>query len=131
MSIRVHRKAFRAIKLLDVNKSLFMRLHFTIGLDVVTVSNSAEFKSFLLIMCTDAPESTTNSRSSGLRFDGGRHLYSKGEKNVALSCSFNFNTLFGQLPRCFAGTLLLPLCLLLRRILKFWSIGATLVRFPG
>ena len=38
-----------------------MRLHFTIGcdnlvglLDVVTVSNSAEFKSFLLIMCIDA-----------------------------------------------------------------------------
>ena len=36
---------------------------------------------------------------------------------------------FGQLPRCFAGTLLLPLCLLLRPILKFWSVGAALVRF--
>ena len=37
--------------------------------------------------------------------------------------------IFGQLPRCFAGTLLLPLCLLLRPILKFWSVGAALMRF--
>ena len=44
-------------------------------------------------MCIDAPESKTNSRSSGLRFDAGKHLFSEGEKNVALSWSFNFNTL--------------------------------------
>ena len=31
-----------------------------------------------------------NARSSGLRIDAGRHLFSVGEKNVALSCSFNF-----------------------------------------
>ena len=37
----------------------------------------------------------------------------------------------GQPPRCFAGTLLLPLCLLLRPILKFWSVGATLMRFTS
>ena len=37
--------------------------------------------------------------------------------------------MFGQFPRCFAGTLLLPLCLLLRPILKFWSVGAALMRF--
>ena len=43
-------------------------------------------------MCIDAPESTTNSRSSGLRVDAGKHLFSEGEKNVALSCSLNFNT---------------------------------------
>ena len=35
-------------------------------------------------MCIDAPESTTNSRSSGLRVDAGRHQFSEGEKNVAL-----------------------------------------------
>ena len=46
----------------------------------------------MLIICTDAPESTTNSRSSGLRFDAGKHQFSEGEKNVALSCSFNYNT---------------------------------------
>ena len=44
-------------------------------------------------MCIDAPESTTNSLSSGFRVDAGRHLFSEGEKNVALWCSFNFNTL--------------------------------------
>ena len=58
--------------------------------DFVKVSISASLKSFLLIMCIDVPESTTNSRSSGFRVDEGRHLFSKGEKNVALSCSFNF-----------------------------------------
>ena len=57
--------------------------------DFVKVSISASLKSFLLIICIDAPESTTNSRSSGLWFDAGRHLFSEGEKNVALSCSFN------------------------------------------
>ena len=36
-------------------------------LDVVTVSNSAKFISFFLIMCIDAPESTTNYLSSDLR----------------------------------------------------------------
>ena len=60
-------------------------------LDVVTVSNSAEFKSFLLIMCIDAPESTTNYLSSGLIVDcEGRHQFSEGEKNVVLLFSFNF-----------------------------------------
>ena len=60
--------------------------------DFVKVSISASLKSFLLIMCIDAPESTTNSRSSGLRLDASRHLFSEGEKNVALSGPFNFNT---------------------------------------
>ena len=57
--------------------------------DFVKVSTSASLKSFLLIMCIDAPESTTNSRSSSLRVDAGKHLFSEGEKNVALSCSFS------------------------------------------
>ena len=121
---------------LDIHNCLFMRLHLSIGgyglsqglYDFVKVSISALLKSFLLIMCIDAQESTKNSRSSGFNVDAGRHLFSEGEKNLALSCSFNLNTFFGQLPRCFAGTLLLPLCLL-RPILKFWSVGATLMRF--
>ena len=58
--------------------------------DFVKVSISASFKSFLLIICIDALESTTNSHSSGLRVGAGKHLFSEGEKNVALSCSFNF-----------------------------------------
>ena len=43
---------------------------------------------FLLIICIDARESKTNSRSSGLRFNAGRHLFSEDEKNVALSYFF-------------------------------------------
>ena len=40
-------------------------------------------------MCIDAPESTTNSHSSGLRVDGaGRHPFSEGEKNTALFSLF-------------------------------------------
>ena len=64
--------------------------------DFVKLSMSASLKSFLLIMCIDAPESTTNSRSSSLRLDAGKHLFSEGEKNVALSCSFNFDTLWAS-----------------------------------
>ena len=60
--------------------------------DFVKISISASLKSFLLIMCIDAPESTTNSRSLGLKVDASRHLFSEGEKNVALSCSLNSNT---------------------------------------
>ena len=64
--------------------------------DFVKVSISALLKSFLLIICIDALEFTTNSRSSGLRVDARRHLFSEGEKNVALSCSYNFNTLLAS-----------------------------------
>ena len=35
-------------------------------------------------MCIDAPASTTNSRSSGVRVDAGRHQCSEGEKNAVL-----------------------------------------------
>ena len=114
-----------------------MRLHFSIGCSdcrrTTRFRQSIHFSRIqvlLLIMCIDAPESTTNSRSSGLGFDGaGRHLFSEGEKNAVLSFSFNFLNTFGQPSRCFTGTLLLPFRLLLRPILKFWSIGVTLMRF--
>ena len=76
-------------------------------LDVVTVSNSAEFKSFLLIMCIDAPKSTKKSRSSGLRVDAGKHLFSEGEQNVALFFSFNFHTLLASLHAASRGHLAL------------------------
>ena len=118
MSIRVHRKAFLAIELLAYPRGLSLSRFFPILwrntvasscvctsplavitvvglLDVVTVSNSAEFKSFLLIMCIDAPESTTNSLSSGLRGDGaGRHLFSEGEKNAVFVSPLIFGFLW-------------------------------------
>ena len=40
---------------------------------ISAVSTSSELKSFLLSMCIDAPESTTNSRSSGDFEVGRRH----------------------------------------------------------
>ena len=83
---------------------------------------------FLLIMCIDAPESTTNSLSSGFRVNGAGRHFSEGEKNVVLFFSFNFYDIFGQPPRCFTGTSLWPFCLFLKPILKFWSIGVTLMR---
>ena len=64
--------------------------------DFVKVSISASLQSFLLIMCIDAPESTTNSRSSNFRVDASKHLFSDAVKNVALWCSFNFNTLLNS-----------------------------------
>ena len=86
------------IQFLDIHNCLFMRLHFSIGgydyrrtTRLVKVSISALLRSFLL-MCIDAPESTTNSLSSGFNVDAGRHLFSGDEKNAALSCSFNLNT---------------------------------------
>ena len=74
----------------EFNCGLFVRLHFTIGCynrrRTSRCRHGFQFsgtKSFLLIMCIDAPESTTNSLSSGLRVDGaGRHLFSEGEKNA-------------------------------------------------
>ena len=77
-----------------------MRLHFSIG--GYDYRRTARFRqsihfSITEVLCIDAPESTTNSRSSGLRDDAGRHLFSEGEKNVALSCPFIFNTLLASL----------------------------------
>ena len=112
-----------------------MRLHFSIGgydyrrtARLRQVSISASLKSFLLIMCIDAPESTTNSHSSGFNVDAGRHQFSGDEKNAALSCSFNFNTFLAS----FSAASRAPCschCLSLRPIHKFWSVGATLMRF--
>ena len=53
------------------------------------------FRSFLLSMCVDAPESTTNYRSSGFVEDGvGNDQTSASDENVALSFSLNLWTLF-------------------------------------
>ena len=95
--------------------------------DFVKVSISASLKSFLLIMCIDVPESTTSSRSSSWRFDASKHLFSGDEKNAALSCSLNLTHFWPA--SALLRTLFLPLCLLLRAIPKFWSLGATLMRF--
>ena len=107
-----------------------MRLHFTIGCyNRRRTSRCRHGFQFSGIMCIDAPESTTNSLPSGLRVDvAGRHQFSEGEKNAVSFFSFNFWDFFGQPPRCFTGTSVLPFRLLLRPILNFCSVGYTLMR---
>ena len=51
--------------------------------------------------------------------------FPKVRKMLLFLAPFKFNTLLAS----FAGTLLLPLCLLLRPILKCWRVGAALMRF--
>ena len=59
-------------------------------LDVLMVANSAELRSFLLTISIVAPESTTNSLSSGSFVDAaGSNHSSAGEWNVALSFSLS------------------------------------------
>ena len=78
----------------------------TVGVqDLVTVPISSELKSFLLIMCTDAPESSTNSRSSGLfEVIRCRH-YLCFTRNFERSFVriLELVNVFRQIPRCFAG----------------------------
>ena len=59
-------------------------------LDVLMVSNSAELRSFLLTTCILAPESTTDSLSSGSFVDAAGSTHSSaGSQNVALSLSLS------------------------------------------
>ena len=114
-----------------------MRLHFSIGgYDCRRTPESRQspilwnLDPLLLIMCIDAPESTTNSLSSALILDGeGRHHFSVGEKTVVFFFSKKFEDFLCQIPRCLASPMLLSLCLFLRPILKFWSVRGSLVKF--
>ena len=80
-------------------------------------------------MCIDVPEWRTNSRSSGSRFNANKHQFLESEKNVALSCSANFNILWASFHAASRAPCSLPLCLILRLILKFWDVGVALMRF--
>ena len=63
---------YEEIKVVNILLCFLVCLHFPLAvttvvafLDLRRVSSSPERKSFLLSMCIDAPESITNSRSSG------------------------------------------------------------------
>ena len=123
------------IQFFDGHRCIFMLLHFSIGFydyrGNTQLRSSIHFSIthvFFFIKCIDAPESTTNSRSSDWRVDAGRHLFSAHEKECCFVFPMKFENTFGQPPHCFAGTLLLPLCLLLRRVLNFWCVGTTLMK---
>ena len=73
-------------------------------------------------MCIDAPVSTTNSLSSGFFYGWETPVLGRWEKSRFVFL-LELQDIFGQLPRSFAGTLLLPFRLFLRSTLKFWRIG--------
>ena len=78
--------------------------------EILTVSNSAELRSFLLTICMLAPESTTNTLSSGFIVDAAGKIHSsEGEWNVALSSFFWANRYSWQVPTRLRGHVALVL----------------------
>ena len=124
------------IQFFDIHNCLFMRLQFSIGgcdhRGTTRLRQSIHFN-FTQVLFADHMHWRTgvHNKLSFLKFQRwckvAPFLWRWEE-----CCSFMLLWLwyiFGQLPRCFTGTLLLPLCLLLRPILKFRNVGATLMRF--
>ena len=92
------------VQFFEIHCGLFMCLHFSIGCDDCRRTSRrrqsihfSRIRLFLLIMCIDAPESTTNSHSSSIRFDAGRHQFSEGEKNAVLFFSYYLRMLSASL----------------------------------
>ena len=120
------------IQFFDVHCGLFMRLHFSIGCyDCRRTSRRPQRIHFSRIQVLFADHmhrrAEFDNKFAFLRFKSWCRqapIFRRWEE-----CCFVFliwfQGIFGQLPRCFAGTVLLPLCL----FLKFWSIGVTLMRF--
>ena len=113
-----------------------MRLHFSIG--GFDYRRTARFRQSIHFSITQVlfadhvhwpPESTTNSRSSGLRVDARRHLFSGDEKNAALSCSFNLNTFLASFHAASRAPCSCHSVSSCERSSNFYSVGATLMRF--
>ena len=97
--------------------------------DFVNVSIPAKFKSFLLIICIDVPESTTNSRSSNLKiWCRQATCFSEGEKNAALLFSLNFRTPLASLHAVSRAPRSCHSVSSWNRSSNLGSIGATLMR---
>ena len=124
------------IQLFDIHCSLLMRLHFPIG--GYDCRRTARFRqsihfSIIQVLVVDHMHrrSGVDNKLSFLRFKSWCRqapFFRRWEEFRFVFLLWVEYT-FGQHPRCFTGTSLLPLCLLLRPILKIWSVGATLVRF--
>ena len=98
-------------------------------LDILMVSNPAELKSLLLTICKLAPESTTKSLSAGFMVDAAGIIHSSaGEKNVAFVLVIELVDILGKFPRVSAGASLLSFSLFQRSVLKFESVGTSLMR---
>ena len=108
------------IRFFHIQCCFLICLHFSIGCDIPLEESwklalspfLLSSSSFSLSMCVDAPESTTNSLSSGFGQDGaGMHRTSKGEKKRSFIPIFELHDTFGHSPRISAGTSLLHVCL--------------------
>ena len=87
-----------------------------------------ELYTFLLIMCINSPESTTNSRSSDLvEVGAGITFASIGEKKDFVRILELVN-IFRQIPRCSAGASFLVQGLLVRSFPHVWRARTTLIR---
>ena len=149
VSIRVRRKAFRAIillacfrglslsrKILDIHNRLFMRLHFTIG--GYDYRRTARFRQSIHFSIIQVLFADHMHRRSGFHNKFSFLWFKSWCKQAPIFrrweeyCSFmllSFQHILGKPARCFTGTSLLPFRLLLRPILEFWSVGAALMRF--
>ena len=122
------------IQFFDIHNCLFMRLHFTIGCydrrrtarlrHGFHYQNSSPFSWWYA--------STRLSRQQIL-VPQVQELMQVGTyfpkvRRVMLYFLRLIQDALSQPPRCITGTLLLPLRLFLRLILKFWSVGVTLMR---
>ena len=96
--------------------------------DVLTVSNSALFRSFLVTMCILAPESPTNSLSLGPCGCGRKNPLLRGRIECSFVFLFELIDILGKFPRISAGTSLLSCSLFWRSLLKCHSVGSSLMK---
>ena len=117
------------IRIFDVHRGLFMRLHFSIGCydcrRTTRLRQGIYFSRIRVLFCW-LHASTRRSRQI---LDASRHLFSEGEKNVALFISFFFETLLVSLHAASRAPCSCHSLSSWGPILKFWSVGATLMRF--
>ena len=78
-------------------------LQYDLGvLDFRRVSSSPEFTSFLLSMCIDAPESTTNSHSSNCYEEGAGKTHASVRVERSIVLLLRLKDIFRQVP-CFSA----------------------------
>ena len=97
-------------------------------LDVLMVSNSAELRSRSLTICILAPESSTNSLSSGSFVDvAGSTPCFRGRVECSLVFLIELVYVFGKIPSFASGTSLLSFSLFMGLVLKFHSVGTSMM----
>ena len=99
-------------------------------LDLRRVSSSPELESLLLSVCSDAPQSITNSRVCGL-FEEGAFITqaSEGESNGASSLCFELKDIVRQVPCFSAGASFLWKSFLKCPVLDCWRKRIAIWRF--